>query len=436
MKVWLAVLFVFLALSAGILIGYAIAEFAADSTRPRRKAWNALGLGALLGIAAICLYSFGFPAGYRIGAPSPVARSRAPWEDFQFELDEIKIPRADAGEAIRSNISVPDALAYLDQGAEVWNKKYKCIGCHVNAVYLLVRPSLSPVAGHALTDTRDFFLKNLESFVGKKEERLLLAGNKSAQVVWAALGLASWDAHTSGVLSPDTDAMLRCMFRLQRENGAWSVPNCWPPLQSESFQLSAVAAIAVSMAPGWLESVNEPELESRIDLLRTYLQGTPPPHEYAQLWRVWASTWFPGLLKPEQRSASLESLWKRQHEDGGWALRDFAEPAEWGEGARQHQLEKESDYHQAPSDGHMTGLAVCVARDAGIPATDPRIEKAVKWILTNQRETGRWWAKSLNTQTYEFLTYSATCFALAALAKCDRLPIGAPLDDHPRLASK
>ena len=42
----------------------------------------------------------------------------------------------------------------------------------------------------------------------------------------------------------------------------------------------------------------------------------------------------------------------------------------------------------------MTGLAVLVLREAGVPANDPRLQKGVQWLLTNQRESGRWWTRS------------------------------------------
>ena len=218
-------------------------------------------------------------------------------------------------------------------------------------------------------------------------------------------------------------ATLRCMFRLQQKGAEWMTPLCWPPTQSDRFQLCAVAAMAAGTAPGWLKkAIKDPELKTRIDLLRTHLRSTTPPHDYARVWLLWASLRFPGILNSESRAATLDLIWKRQHADGGWAVRDFAAPGLWGDGARKKKIEGEPDFGNPPSDGHMTGFAVTVLRDCGVPATDPRIEKAVSWLLANQRESGRWWARSLNSETYHYLTYNATCFALTALMKCGRFP--------------
>ena len=62
------------------------------------------------------------------------------------------------------------------------------------------------------------------------------------------------------------------------------------------------------------------------------------------------------------------------------------------------------------------------AEAAGVPASDPALEKAVSWLKKNQRESGRWWTRSLNTDRYHFITYSGTCYPLLALARCGALP--------------
>jgi squalene-hopene/tetraprenyl-beta-curcumene cyclase len=62
-----------------------------------------------------------------------------------------------------------------------------------------------------------------------------------------------------------------------------------------------------------------------------------------------------------------------------------------------------------------------VLRDAGVAKTDLQLKKAVHWLKTNQRESGRWWTRSLNTDKYHFITYSGTCYPILALAKCGEL---------------
>ena len=130
----------------------------------------------------------------------------------------------------------------------------------------------------------------------------------------------------------------------------------------------------------------------------------------------------PSLLEQREVDLLIQAVWRHQREDGGWSIRTFAEPESWGSGNRSEKLRAEPEFTDPPSDGHQTGLCVLILREAGVPATDLRIRRAVLWLLANQRESGRWWTRSLNTDKFHFITYSGTCYPLLALAKCDALP--------------
>ncbi len=115
-------------------------------------------------------------------------------------------------------------------------------------------------------------------------------------------------------------------------------------------------------------------------------------------------------------------LLSHQRSDGGWSIRTFAAPEKWGNGNREKKLRDEPEFADPPSDGHQTGLAIIVLREAGVPANDPRIQKGITWLLANQRESGRWWTRSLNTDRWHFITFSGTAYPLLALQMCDELP--------------
>ena len=108
---------------------------------------------------------------------------------------------------------------------------------------------------------------------------------------------------------------------------------------------------------------------------------------------------------------------RRPAPDGGWSLRTLGH---WQ--VRRKRLDAEPDRDNPPSDGHATGLAVLVLREAGVPAVHPQIQRGIGWLKTNQRESGRWWTRSLNTDKYSFITYSGTCYPLLALHTCGALP--------------
>jgi len=137
---------------------------------------------------------------------------------------------------------------------------------------------------------------------------------------------------------------------------------------------------------------------------------------------LWASTELPGLLGAARQQQLIQLILSHQKADGGWSIRTFAQPEEWGKGNRAEKLRAELELSDPPSDGHMTGLAIIALRKAGVPSSDPRIQRGVSWLLTNQRSSGRWYTRSLNRDGWQFITYSGTAYPLLALALCDALP--------------
>ena len=227
----------------------------------------------------------------------------------------------------------------------------------------------------------------------------------------------------TGRLSPETDRALRLMFALQREHGSWGTQDCWPPYESDAYHLATVAALAAGTAPGWLKKLNEENdqaLLAYVAQLKSYLRSEPP-HDYGRTLLLWASARMPDLLDEAQQQKLIETLLQHQRADGGWSIRTMAAPEAWGRGNRAEKLRAEADFAAPASDGHMTGLAIIVLREAGLPADDPQIERGLAWLTSNQRESGRWWTRSLNTDGAHFITYSGTAFPLLALQMCGAL---------------
>lgn len=338
----------------------------------------------------------------------------------QYEFENIVIAAADAEESTLPAFVLKPAVDYIEQAALAWSKSRRCVSCHTNGSYLVVRPALTPQLGRPSEEIRQFFVEALDKHLATERDKLR-SGIRPTQIAYIAAGLAEWDAHVIGRLSPETDRALRLMFELQSDDGSFHNADCWPPFESSPYHGATVAALAVATAPGWLETLDDERLTGQIEKLKTYLQTTPP-HDYARLLLLWTSTRMESLLSETARQELIETVWKHQQPDGGWSIRTFAQPEAWGRGNRAEKLRSEPEFANPPSDGHQTGLAVIVLRDAGVPADEPRIRRAVDWLLSNQRESGRWWTRSLNTDEYHFITYSGTCYPLLALAKCNALP--------------
>src|SRR5947209_5186948 len=54
----------------------------------------------------------------------------------------------------------------------------------------------------------------------------------------------------------------------------------------------------------------------------------------------------------------------------------------------------------------LDGFVVYVLRQAGVSASDEGSRKGKKWLESNQRESGRWFTRSLNTDNYHFISHA------------------------------
>ena len=339
----------------------------------------------------------------------------------QYQSEKITVPAASADEALAKKFSLEKANHYLEQGAVAWTRKRGCVTCHTTGTYMQIRPELTPILGQPTREIHELLTDEL-SGLAKQSVDALDKSTKPAQVIYIAAGLAEWDRHVSKKLSNETKSALELMFNIQRKSGTWGSLDCWPPLESSAFQEATVAAMAVAAAPDWLAGLKDEKMKAGVASLQKYLRKTAPPNDYGSVVLLWAAARMKDLLPEKRRAELIELLWKHQRKDGGWSIRTFSAPEKWGGGNRAKKLRAEPEFKNPPSDGHMTGLAVLVLREAGVPANDPRLQKGIQWLLANQRESGRWWTRSLNTDKAHYITYSGTAYPLLALMKCDALP--------------
>jgi len=332
----------------------------------------------------------------------------------QYSHGDITIPPASADEPRQAEFSAAKAEDYLHRGALAWKGAKDCVSCHTTGLYMQARPALAPFLGAPDAEMRAFFARKLEAF-SRQSREARLKGTHPAQEIYLALGFAEWDAHVAKKPSPETGRAFAAMFELQLDSGTWGSADCWPPYESDAYHLAATAALAVATAPEWQPGTGAARLKN-------YLRTAKPPHDYGRVLLLHAASRMKDLLSPAQRDELIAMVFKHQRADGGWSLRTFAAPEAWGRGNRAEKLKAEPDFAEPASDGHMTGYAIVVLREAGVPAEDARIRRGIAWLKANQRESGRWWTRSLNTDKSHFITYSGTAFPLLALAMCGEIP--------------
>jgi squalene-hopene/tetraprenyl-beta-curcumene cyclase len=366
--------------------------------------------------------------------PASVDLRRVPQEaawhlpfQYQYHYHQVTYPRPSPDEP-KIPFSAKLARDYMELGAVAWTAESKCVACHTNGTYMVARPLMTEQLGKPNQAQRDFFVATLQEELAAdpKDMRPEL---DSTQAVYVAAGLAIWDAHVTHRLSSETTQALEIMFKLQRADGDWTISDDNnPPLESSRYQLATVAARAVGNAPGWLAQQRGTPLEAKINLLENYLRAQQKMQgDYDRTDLLWAATELPGLLDAGGEQRLIQMIRSHQRADGGWSMRNFALPEEWGKGNRAAKLRAELELSDPPSDGHMTGLAIIALRKAGVPAGDAQIQRGVAWLMNNQRASGRWWTRSLNRDGWQFISYSGTAYPMLALALCNALPPSAGL---------
>ena len=342
------------------------------------------------------LVASGLPAGAPAQNPAPAAKAELFPKPAPNKPDE---PRAKA-------LSLENAADFLDGAAVSWTEQRKCGTCHTNYAFLIARPALKEKPTAAMEQVRQFFEDRAANWdSGKKEDK----PRWDTEVVATAATLAINDALTTGKLHERTRQALDRMWTLQRPDGSWNWLKCnWPPTEHDDWYGAVYAALGVGMAPdGYAET---DKARAGLAKLRAYFKTNPPPSLHHKAMLLWASLKVDGLMTPKRREATVKELLALQRPDGGWCLPALGD---WS-GVDERPNDKD-----APSDGYGTGFVVFILRQAGVPADGEPIKKGVAWLKDNQRESGRWFTRSLNTDNNHFITHAGTAYAVMALKACE-----------------
>ncbi len=241
----------------------------------------------------------------------------------QYEHGDISIAKAVADEPKLDKLSVPLAVEYLEKGTVARNGQRKCVTCHTNGTYMIVRPALSTKLRKPSEATHDFFLSVLKTSLTEDRAKLKQS-TRPAQVIYLAAGLAEWDAHVTKQLSQETEQALSLLFEIQLETGTWGTLDCWPPYESDAFHEATVTAMVVATAPGWLKKITDSKDEKllgAVEKLKNYLRTETPPHNYSRTLLLWANSRMPGWVDDARKQELITMLLQQQRQDGGWSIR-------------------------------------------------------------------------------------------------------------------
>lgn len=323
----------------------------------------------------------------------------------EVKQPDIKLLVNAPDEPFAKQMSLARTAEFLDHQSRAWTEIKKCGTCHTNYPYLLSRAKLGgDLSG--LEHVRGFFENRIAHWDSGKKEDL---PKRDTEVIATAATLALQDALTTGKLHPLARKALDRMWKLQQPNGAWDWLKCgWPPLEHDDYYGVVYVAVAVGHAPDGYAQTEQ--AQKGLDGFRKFFKNNPAPSLHHKAMLLWASQKVPGLMSEKLKQTTIQELRTLQKADGGWSLPTLGD---WV------GFDERPNDRNAPSDAYATGLVIYILRQAGVPAKDEALRKGIAWIQGNQRESGRWFTKSINSDRYHFITHAATAYAVLALKACE-----------------
>lgn len=316
------------------------------------------------------------------------------------------LPPALPDEPMLGKLSLIKAAESLDHVSRAWIQKHKCGSCHTTFPYMMSRAVLKEGSPNELGEVREFFLNRIRIW-DRDQEKI---EHFIPEVVGTASSLAIYDAQTHGRLNPLTRQALDLIWTLQGKDGAWDWTKCrWQPFEVDDYFGALLVAVGVGHAPDGYASGDS--ARAGLEKLRAYFRSNPPPSLHHKAWLLWASTRLDGLMTETAKQKATEELQALQRADGGWSMQSLGK--DW-KGRRGEKSEPNS-----PSDGYGTGLCVYVLRQAGMASTEAVIQRGKAWLTTNQRASGRWFTRSINGVEENYISDTATAFAVLALKACE-----------------
>ncbi len=320
------------------------------------------------------------------------------------------LPVISADEPVATEFSAVQAAQYLDRSALNWVKTKKCATCHTNLFYMVARPALHSVLPDS-GEVRSFY----EDY---RKVRWRTKGPSETGGFWPIVvgtGLTFNDVQTTGRLSDVARDVLDMMWTVQREDGGWNWPDCdYAPMEIDDHYGVTVAALAVGAAPDGY--ANTPQSRAGLDKMRTYFTNNPPKSLHHRAMLAWCSVRIDGIVSEQQREETLAELLALQLDDGGWSTAGFL--TDW-KGLKRNDGQP---LKTNTSDGYGTGLVIVIARELGVPADDPRLQKGIQWIHANQRESGKWFTESPVNDAGNLISNAGSAFVVLALQACGELP--------------
>jgi squalene-hopene/tetraprenyl-beta-curcumene cyclase len=320
--------------------------------------------------------------------------------------------KAEANEPIVREASVPKASHFLEAISLKWTRQNRCGTCHTNLAYMMARPFLAERDKAIEKEIRDELFAYLADYnpgpVAPAEQY------DNNNVLWNRLPIASAIAIGDG-----EDGVAQDARTLKRFDDIWAMQEAdgsfrWPKqplpfLEGDPYFVDTLVALGAGYLPaGYLHTA---AAAAGMKRLRRYLGAAPTQNLHNELLLMWASVKTPALMNAEKKASVTDKALSLQRNDGGWSL------ASLGDWIRKDGAP--NDKVNGPSDGYGTGFVLFTLCKSGLAATSPAVRRGLAWLDSHQRESGRWFTKSLwSDDFHNYVSTVGTAYDVMALREC------------------
>jgi squalene-hopene/tetraprenyl-beta-curcumene cyclase len=324
-------------------------------------------------------------------------------EGYKAEAEEPKLAAA----------SIAKASHFLETVSLKWTRQNKCGTCHTNLAHVMAEPFLVERDAGTEKEIRDSLFDFLASYNPNTAEVPPDKQRANNNILWNRLIIAGTFAMSDGEAGlpqdPRTLARFDQIWAMQSPDGSFKYPKkALPFLEDDPHYVMAMLAIAAGYLPP--DYLNKPEAAAGVKKLHRYLAETPARDQHGELVLLRASLKAPELMSMEKRKYLIGRTLKLQRPDGGWSV------ASLGSWPREDGGVNDKN---GPSDGYGTGFVLYTLCKSGVPVGSPAIQNGVAWLKANQRESGRWFTKSLWADNmHNYVSTIGTAYAVMALRQC------------------
>lgn len=323
--------------------------------------------------------------------------------------------KAEASEPKLAAASIAKASHFLETVSLKWTRQNKCGTCHTNLAHIMAEPFLVERDAATEKEIRDSLFDFLASYNPNAAEVPPEGQRANNNILWNRLIIAGTFAMSDGeaglAQDPRTLARFDQIWAMQSPDGSFKYPKkALPFLEDDPHYVMTMVAIAAGYLPP--EHLNKPEAAAGLEKLHRYLAATPARDQHGELVLMRASLTAPELMSAEKRKDLIARTLKLQRPDGGWSVASLGNwPREDG---------GVNDRNGA-SDGYGTGFVLYTLCKCGVPVGNSAIQRGIAWLNANQRESGRWFTKSLwSDEMHNYVSTIGTAYAVMALRQCEK----------------